>query len=127
MSAQRWLLDTSTFLFSVQQPDRLPVKARDIIDDLRNTILVSAVCAWEIGIKQSIDKFPADFDPMRAVADSRFTWLPVHSTVYPILRDLPPHHRDPFDRLLIAQAIAEGCTLVSGDRNIARYAVSVMW
>jgi PIN domain nuclease of toxin-antitoxin system len=121
------LLDTSSFIFACYNQQRLSPVAKAALTNPENIICVSAIVAFEVAIKQSINKLDAFIDPVKAVQDQDFRWIPITAAVYPILRDLPPHHRDPFDRLLIAQAIAEGFSLVSGDRNIARYAVSVMW
>jgi PIN domain nuclease of toxin-antitoxin system len=123
----RLLLDTSTLIHLAEGGGRLSSRAAKLIADPDAALFVSAASAFEIAIKQAIQKLNPDFDPIAVAAHFNLEWLPLHEGVYKALRDLPLHHRDPFDRLLIAQAIAEGCTLVSGDRNIARYAVSMMW
>jgi PIN domain nuclease of toxin-antitoxin system len=123
----RLLLDTSTLIFLAEGGARLSSRAAVRIADPDAELFVSAASAFEIAIKQAIEKLNPDFDPLAAARHFKLSWLPLRETVYRTLRDLPLHHRDPFDRLLIAQAITEGCTLISGDRNIARYALSVMW
>jgi PIN domain nuclease of toxin-antitoxin system len=92
---------------------------------------MSTVNVWEISIKSSLGKLPMPPDGprrLRAVADStRFAVLPVTVEHAFAVRDLPWHHRDPFDRLLVAQARTEGMTLVSDDEVLSRYGVDVLW
>jgi PIN domain nuclease of toxin-antitoxin system len=122
-----YLLDTSVFIYLVQEPNRLSTHLQDIIRNAENSIKLSVVSVWEIAIKQAIGKFPIEFNPLEMAQDYNFDWLPITHSVYSALRDLPLHHRDPFDRLLIAQAITGGFTLLSSDRQFERYPVSVMF
>jgi PIN domain nuclease of toxin-antitoxin system len=121
------LLDTSTLIFLAEGSARLSPRAATAIADPAAQLFVSAASAFEVAIKQAIEKLNPDFDPLAVAAHFKIEWLPLNASAYQTLRNLPRHHRDPFDRLLIAQAIVEGFTLVSGDRNIARYAVSLLW
>ena len=126
----RLLLDTHVLLWWLIGSDRLGGNAREAIADLANTVYVSAASIWEIAIKRAQGKLPVPPDVS--------TWLPAEMTAYsflavPITVDhaaavehLPPHHRDPFDRLLIAQAQAEQLTLVTSDAAISRYDVALL-
>jgi PIN domain nuclease of toxin-antitoxin system len=96
--------------------------------DAENEVFASAVSAWEIAIKSELGKLDADLDEI--IEESRaagFLELPVRMTHAARLRDLRPVHSDPFDRLLIAQAITEGLTLVSRDRIVSGYGVATFW
>lgn len=127
----RVLIDTHTWLWMLSAPDRLPDRAREVVDDPANEVLVSAASAWEIAIKHELGKLelpepPASFVPNRlAVTDC--TALPVEIVHALRAGGLPPHHRDPFDRLLIAQAQVLRVPLCSGDRAFAPYSVELLW
>lgn len=127
----RVLVDTHTWLWMLASPDRLPARAREVVDDPRTEVLLSAASAWEIAIKYQLGKLPlpevpATYVPSRLPA-SGCTGLAVEHAH--VLRTglLPLHHRDPFDRLLVAQAQVLGTPLVSGDRAFAAYDVEVLW
>lgn len=121
------LLDTHTFLWAVDDSPRLSAGARGAIRDGNNMVFVSAATAWEISIKAAIGKLTI---PQGGYLDElrlhRFT--PLHITAEHALAvaGLPPHHKDPFDRLLIAQAQIENLTLVTEDSRIKQYAVRVI-
>ena len=118
------LLDTHILLWSVQEPERLSTEARTAITDPAATILFSAVNIWEVAIKHALRKPGFHVEP-RALRSGLlalgYAELPVTSLHSIEVAGLPMHHRDPFDRLLVAQAIVEGFELVTADRNIARY------
>jgi PIN domain nuclease of toxin-antitoxin system len=88
---------------------------------------VSAATAWEIEIKRALGKLDAPDDLADALAAGGYRPLPVSILHATIAGRLPPHHRDPFDRMLVAQAKLEGLTIVTGDRRIAGYDVPVLW
>ena len=123
------LLDTHVCLWSLSDPDRLGQRVADAIVDPDNEVHVSAVTAWEIAIKQSLGKLE--------LPDAAERWLPAALTAAGIelvavqpadalrVRALPWHHRDPFDRLLIAQA-GDGYTLVTHDASLRRYNVPML-
>jgi PIN domain nuclease of toxin-antitoxin system len=90
-------------------------------------VLVSAASAWEVGIKAALGKIVVNGSFAEAVADYGFTELPIRFAHAELVRRLPPLHRDPFDRMLVAQAIVEGLTLVTRDRAVAAYAVPSVW
>jgi PIN domain nuclease of toxin-antitoxin system len=117
------LLDTHVLLWWLDDPGRLSKDARKAIRDGRNAVYVSAAVAWEIAIKKALGKLDAPDDLEAALEASRFLPLPVTIAHALAVRSLPDHHRDPFDRLLIAQALHEGFRLVSRDPVIAKYPV----
>jgi PIN domain nuclease of toxin-antitoxin system len=120
----RVLLDTHILLWALVEPDKLSQAARARIEDSESEILFSAASIWEIAIKISLGRLPAQARPdviAHAAAESGFVELPVRSEAAAIVADLPPHHRDPFDRLLIAQAMAEPAVLCTVDTKLTRY------
>jgi PIN domain nuclease of toxin-antitoxin system len=119
-------LDTHVFLWWLDDPRKLSKAARKAIGDGKNTVYISAVVVWEIVIKRALGKLDAPDDLEAAMAANRFLALPITIPHVVAVRALPDHHRDPFDRLLIAQASHEGFRLVSRDQQIARYGVSLI-
>jgi PIN domain nuclease of toxin-antitoxin system len=117
------LLDTHALLWWLADPKLLSEDARRAIGDGKNTVYVSAAVAWEIAIKRALGKLDAPEDLLAAMAANRFLPLPVTIPHALAVATLPDHHRDPFDRLLIAQALHEGFKLVSRDPHVARYGV----
>jgi len=122
----RLLLDTHVLLWALTDDPSLSAAARAAIVDGRNRVVVSAVSAWEITIKRSLGKLRAPADLAEEVAAHRFTPLAVSLEHALAVGALPDLHRDPFDRLLVAQAGVEGLTIVTRDRAIARYDVDVL-
>jgi PIN domain nuclease of toxin-antitoxin system len=122
----RLLLDTQVFLWWAAKERRLSEDARLAIASPESLVFVSAVVAWEMGIKRRLQKLEAPADPSAQIKRHLFTELPI--TVEHAVRaaELPLHHRDPFDRLLIAQAQIERLTLVTRDPKIGRYEVPVL-
>jgi PIN domain nuclease of toxin-antitoxin system len=102
---------------------RLSAYARAVIADSDNQVFVSAVSAWEIEIKRAIGKLEAPEDLLGAISVNNFEPLVVKIEHTLRLGELPLHHNDPFDRMLIAQALYEDLTLLSGDKKIALYEV----
>jgi PIN domain nuclease of toxin-antitoxin system len=92
-----------------------------------NEILVSAVSGWEIAIKQKLGRLKAPADLVAAVAAAGFRERPVELGDTLRLNDLPDHHRDPFDRMLVAQALVDGAAIISRDERLARYPVRLLW
>lgn len=120
----RALLDTQLLIWTITQSARLPRGARDPIEDGANTIVFSIASIWEAAIKASLRKPGFTLDPAElraALLANDFTELPVAASHTFGLLDLPHIHRDPFDRILIAQARVEALTLLTTDRIIARY------
>ena len=112
------LLDTDASLWWLDDPQLLSKAARKAIGDGKNTVYVSAAVAWEIAIKRALGKLDAPEDLEAAMTANRFRRLPVTIPHALAVESLPPHHRDPFDRLLIAQARHEGFKLVSRDAHV---------
>ena len=101
------------------------------IEDLSNEKLISPASYWEIAIKISLNKYtlsqPYDEFMQKAIADNGFIILPIHPKHTATLTSLPFHHRDPFDRLIIAQAMVERIPVISGDGAFAAYPVTCIW
>lgn len=127
----RLLLDTHAFLWWVADDPRLSAPARRSIGAPRNEVFFSAVSAWEIVLRGSLGKTSLPESPDRFVPeqlrDNAFVALPVTVSHALAVGRLPNVHRDPFDRLLIAQAIVEGLRIVTRDEQISKYAVPVIW
>jgi PIN domain nuclease of toxin-antitoxin system len=122
----RLLLDTHALLWAVSDPDELTERARDVLRDGRNNVLVSAASVWEIAIKRALGKLTAPDDLGPVLAAASFSPLPISLEHASLAGSLPPHHRDPFDRMLIAQAQLESLTIVTRDARFARYGVPLL-
>ena len=127
----RLLLDTHAFMWAVLEPERLSGPARDALEDLDNEVWASSVNAWELAIKRRTGKLALPPDgPERlraAIAESTFKPLPVTFDHAFAVHRLDRHHGDPFDRILVAQALVEGMTLVSRDHQLRQYPVGLLW
>jgi PIN domain nuclease of toxin-antitoxin system len=121
---KRLLLDTRTFLWWLADDPRLGTGARSAIALPANQVFVSAVTGWEIAIKRALGKLEAPDGLEEAIEQEGFLHLPVSFRHGERAGALPLHHRDPFDRMLIAQCELEGLELVSADLVIAKYSVS---
>lgn len=121
----RLLLDTHILLWWLADDRRLGEERRTLITDASNIAMVSAVTVAEIAIKTSLGKLDAPDDLLPTLDAGGFDELAFESRHADILRTLPWHHRDPFDRMLIAQAIAEGLTVVTADPHFAAYGLGV--
>jgi PIN domain nuclease of toxin-antitoxin system len=127
----RAMLDTHAFLWWVMDNPRLSATARQILEDGGNAILFSAACGWEIAIKARLGKLILPPDPRSYVTDqiARNGFEPLPITLAHALHvwTLPDHHRDPFDRMLIAQSQLTGLPLITDDPLIRRYGVDCRW
>lgn len=127
----RVLLDTHTFLWWLDDDSHLSVRARQIIGDGANEIFFSAASGWEIAIKAQIGKLtlPGDLAQFvtEQVALNHFIPLPIHLSYALAVHRLPLLHRDPFDRMLIAQSQLESLSILTVDPLISQYAVQVIW
>jgi PIN domain nuclease of toxin-antitoxin system len=125
------LLDTHAFLWWVEDHPLLSSKAKRAIADPANTCLISAGSGWELAIKSSLGKLrlPVAIDRFLAeqLPANRFGFLPIEVRHLARIESLPFHHRDPFDRLLAAQALEEGLTIVSADVVFQHYRVKRIW
>ena len=120
---QRFLLDTHTLLWWLNDSPQLGPRCRQLISNDRNQVFVSAATTWEISIKMAIGKLRAPEDMDSVVEDEGFSKLPISLYHGQLAGSLPAHHRDPFDRMLIAQAQAEGLILIAADENISLYSL----
>jgi len=120
----RLLLDTHILLWALVEPDRLGAEARAMIEDPDNEVLFSAASIWEVAIKAGLGRPDFPFDPhevARGAVEAGFTELPVRADAAAQVASLPPHHRDPFDRLLVAQAMAGPLRLLTADPLLPPY------
>lgn len=122
----RLLLDSQVVLWSLQSPERLPPRALTAITDPLNSVDVSVASLWELAIKQSVGKLTVDGDLREHLTLQSFSELPVLGEHAMTVQHLPLHHRDPFDRLIIAQAMCEGLTIITGDRAFTAYDVPIL-
>ena len=125
------LLDTCVFLWLTTDAPELSQTAKALFQDIGNTVYLSSVSAWEIIVKHALGKLPL---PDRAEAfiqrqcESHFIEsLPLETKAVFHLSHLPNHHRDPFDKMLICQAIEHGLTILTADKMIIQYPVSTIW
>jgi PIN domain nuclease of toxin-antitoxin system len=123
----RLLLDTNAFLWWRDASPRLSKRVGDLIRDPANQIAVSIASFWEIAIKRSLGKLGYLEDFEEVMAEEDFHLLAVAYTHLRALERLPPHHGDPFDRLLISQSISEGTPIATSDRAFAQYDVRTLW
>lgn len=127
----KYLMDTCTFLWIISDNPALSKRARDIFVDPAYDIAISVVSLWEILVKHRLGKLPLPDHPAafieRQAAVHRIGFLPLNAAAIWQLDKLPDYHRDPFDRMLICQAIAEGMILLTPDERIAQYPIRVEW
>jgi len=123
---KRLLLDTHVLLWWLSDDPRLGQAARQAIANPKNQVYVSAASTWEISIKQSLGKLSAPDDMDGIVEDAGFDKLPITLFHGDQAGVLPKHHRDPFDRMQVAQAQSEGLVVVTNDEKIARYGIRVL-
>jgi PIN domain nuclease of toxin-antitoxin system len=125
------LLDTHVLIWLVDGSDNLSQSAKQAIEDEQNSLYLSIASLWEMTIKMSLGKLQLGISLDRIVESylipASIEILPINLNHLLVLRDLPLHHRDPFDRILISQAQAEELTLVSGDRLFGDYLARILW
>ena len=121
------ILDTHAALWWLSGDDRFGAAAEAEITDSTNQVLLSAVVVWEVSIKRSLGKLEAPGDLAAALIAGGAQPLPVGLDHAAVVEGLPWHHRDPFDRLLIAQATVERAAIVSADEMLRGYEVRVVW
>lgn len=118
------LLDTHLLLWAAGEPGRLSKDARNLISDPDNQLLFSAASLWEVSIKRGLGRKDFKADPRllrRGLLDNGYGELPILSDHVVVLDSLPAIHKDPFDRILVAQAIVEGVALLTTDSQLAQY------
>lgn len=125
------LLDTCTFLWVVAGSPELSYRARDLFSDPANEVFLSSVSSWEIVVKHAMGRLPLPAPPHIFLPEQRHRHriapLPLGEEAVLQLGKLPGHHQDPFDRMLICQAVAHGLTILTPDPAINRYPVLTAW
>jgi PIN domain nuclease of toxin-antitoxin system len=125
------LLDTHTFLWWITDNPQLSKKARELIGDGHNILYWSAASSWEVSIKYALGRMPLPEAPEQflpaEIGKNRLESLPIIDAHAFQAGQLPHHHRDPFDRMLVAQAQVESLALLSNDRQLNHYDVEIRW
>jgi PIN domain nuclease of toxin-antitoxin system len=121
------ILDTHALLWSLEDSPRLSAASRAALESTDNVILASVASAWEIAIKKAAGRLDAPDDLEAAIEDAGFIKRVITFADVARLSALPSHHRDPFDRILVAQALVEGAPIVTCDPHIQRYQVQTLW
>jgi PIN domain nuclease of toxin-antitoxin system len=125
------LLDTHAFIWWDNEPAKLSPRVLALCQDRANTVLLSVASVWEMQIKFQLGKLKLGLPLAEMIASQKrinnIRMLPIILAHVLALQDLPTHHKDPFDRLLIAQANVEGAIFVSGDSILAKYPVKLLW
>lgn len=123
------LLDTHIALWAITDSEKLTQKARDLIESPRATVWVSSATIWEIAIKHSMgrgDMPVSGKDALRYFNESGYRLLPIEAEHAVAVEELPAHHHDPFDRILVAQSLVEPMRLVTHDSLVARYSDTII-
>jgi len=130
----RYLLDTHVFLWALAKPENLSKTAIDLIENPENILFLSSASIWEISIKQTIGKLKIldkslDLKTFveKAIEDLNLLKLSIQFEHIYTLHNIPYHHKDPFDRILIAQSVAENLILITDDKIIKKYKVRTIW
>lgn len=124
--SDRFLLDTQIFIWWMEDQKRLKENIKSVLTDSTNTIFLSVTSVWEMVIKLKIGKLKLPKNWKQTIRNGRFEILPVNLEHTLALEELPLHHKDPFDRMLIAQANVEGCTFITVDQKIQKYKIPVV-
>ena len=126
-----YLLDTAIFLWSVGSPEKLNRQATELLQDTGAKLFLSAASAWEISIKSALGKLKlpeaASAYVPRRLASQGIRSLPISHIHALAAGELPQHHRDPFDRMLVAQASSEGMVLMTADPSFKKYDLDILW
>ena len=123
------LLDTHVALWAITDSPRLAARARDLISSPRSSVWISAATIWEITIKHGLgrgDMPVSGHDALRYFRDSGYRLLAIEPEHAAAIAELPPYHQDPFDRMLVAQALTEPMRLITHDAMVARYSDSII-
>ena len=122
----KYLVDTHIFIWWMKQDKRIKKEIKSILQDPQNYIYLSIATVWEIVIKKKIGKLKIPHDWKVTLKESNFLLLPISLEHVYKLENLPLHHRDPFDRMLVSQAIVENATLITGDNKLWQYDVALL-
>lgn len=126
--SNRYLLDTNVlFWMLVRDTESIPKSVVNVLEYLENEVLISTVSIWEIAIKRSIGKLTLAGNWFKEIKKLGFADIPLTAQHAQLVETLPFHHRDPFDRALVAQALFENATFVTPDRMISKYSVETLW
>ena len=125
------LLDTHIFLWLRNEPEKIPLHIMNVYEDMRSDVFLSMASIWEIQIKNQLGKLALDI-PLNELIDQQclkngLQILPIETTHIYALKNLPAHHNDPFDRLILTQAQTENLTLLSADSVFKHYDVECIW
>ena len=127
----KYLLDTHAFLWFVADDNKISSKAKSVIEDSKNEIFFSAASAWELAIKTKLNrlKITGDLESfiIEQLSTNRFVPLSITLSHSLFTEKLPQIHKDPFDRMIIAQSIVEDLPLISADRKIRKYKTAIIW
>ncbi len=127
----KYLLDTHTFLWWITNNDMLSDRVRDVISYGKNILYLSAASGWEIIVKMGLGRLQLPNDPDKVIPEqmslNSIEGLPIQMSHALHVHSLPRHHRDPFDRILVAQSQLEGLAIITSDPQIAQYDVEVVW
>lgn len=123
----RYLLDTHALLWWMEDSHRMPESVKSLISDQATTIVMSAATAWELAIKVGKKKLSLHEDPIQVGLTCGFLGLEINFQHAERVKTLPRHHTDPFDRILVAQALQEDLTLITRDVRIQLYDVKTLW
>jgi PIN domain nuclease of toxin-antitoxin system len=121
------IVDTHAALWLLAEDERLSARADQMLTDSSNEVLLSAAVVWEVAIKRSLGKLDAPEGFATMLLDAGAAPLPIGVDHAEAVRSLPWHHRDPFDRLLVTQAVLEGAVLVSNDDRMRAYGAPMAW
>lgn len=122
----KYLLDTHVFIWAMEDNKRLQQEIKDTISSSKNKVFVSVSTIWEITIKKSLKKLKTPFDIEASIEKTGLQVIPIQITHALKIEKLPLHHKDPFDRILIAQAKVENLTLITADQKIWQYKLSLI-
>ena len=122
----KYLVDTHIFICWMKQDKRIKKEIKSILQDPQNYIYLSIATVWEIVVKKKIGKLKVPHDWKVTLKESNFLLLPISLEHVYKLENLPLHHRDPFDRMLVSQAIVENATLITGDNKLWQYDVALL-
>ena len=127
----KYLLDTSVFLWALARPSKLNRQARDLLSNEREGLFLSAASSWEISLKFRLGKLELPEPPAKYVPKWMLNWgisgLDISHLHALAVGELPLHHQDPFDRILIVQAVTEEMVLLTADRMFQKYSVKTVW
>ncbi len=122
----RFLLDSHVLLWWAENPELLSMESRHALADGRHLVFVSVATIWELGIKEASGKIKLPEDIRTMIKANRFDVLSITADHALAAASLPPHHRDPFDRMLVAQAKIDGFTLITRDDMLTKYDIPVL-